>query len=161
MKDTVLQKIQKSWPKFTRRVWELLNQWDGCRGVLFLSKDKSGYELADYLARELTDCTIRYHGENRKEWEKEMACVSQKNFQNVLFNKTSGQSCIIITELEHKPEWMFGRLKGIFEHPARPCIVFATAQSKKGIPTYLDGFFFECKKSGRPRKKRAERKWPG
>jgi hypothetical protein len=158
MKSEVLEEMQKSWPKFTSRIWASMNEWDGSRGVLFLSKDPSGYETIDRLASQLTDFIVRYNGENKEEWERKTACVRQKNFQNPLFNTTAGNPCFIIDELNRKPEWMYFNLKGIFEHPAKPCIILASAETQKGIPTYLDGFFSVCKKSGRPRKKTGTKK---
>ncbi len=58
MTETQLNRMYKTCCKFTPRVLELLESWDGGRGLLFVSHDDSGEKDALKLASYLSEAVM-------------------------------------------------------------------------------------------------------
>lgn len=152
MTSKEIKKIEKAWPRFTPRVLALLEAWDGGRGLLFVSHDDSGDEVAPRLASHLTQNVITYCGERKREWEEKIAFLRARPRPPGLFDEPPKRTCVLVHELDKTPKWMFHALKGLFESYSKPCVILATTTNLKKIPRWLSSHFMPCTKTGKPRK---------
>lgn len=154
MTSEEIARLHVTWPKFTLRVLELLESWDSARGVLFISKDDSADEVIPKLAAYLTQTVITYCGEKKAEWQNKVDFLSKKGIHSSLFGPQPGNVCVVVHDLDKKPEWLYGNLKSIFEHHVRPCVILSSAEEDSKIASYLRSHFWLCKKTGRVRSER-------
>lgn len=147
--------MQRVWSGLTPRLLAILESRDAVYGMLFVSRDNSGYVAARKLAEHIGDHVIVYAEENETAWRDKIAFLLKRDkyVRTPLIDDGPNYVTLVVDDLDTKPPWMWDYLKAVFEQRIRPCRICATAKNPRKIPGYLSSHLIKTSKIGRPKKK--------
>ena len=149
---TDLATMKKSWSHFGRP-FQFLSQWDCARGILFSASDGSADEAVEKTVELLApEKTFHLGGQTLAEWRQETEILREREHQESLLEPTPKTICIVVLHLDEFSEDFHVTLKGLFERSRRPLACLASATDPDRIPGYLRSHFFQCHRSGAPKR---------
>lgn len=146
-------RLHSSWSNL-RQTLRLLERWDAPRGILFESHDESANDVvrdvAQYLGGRNVDLDRKV---SKSEWDKNVQRFLDGGLPpDAVKALDSERICLIVCDLESRPEWLLFRIKGLMELTAkRPFCCLATTNDAKQVNDSVRSFFHVSRKIGRPR----------
>lgn len=144
-----------NWPNLKGPL-ELLAKWDGARGIILESHDKSAEEVAPEIAAYLGGLRVDIPrgGVNKSEWPKKVSRYVDGTLPvGALIELGAEKVCLVVREIEAQPEWLLLSIKALMERRARrPFCCIGTTQDASRMNDSVHSFFNIVRKTGRPRK---------
>jgi len=141
-----LEQLRARWDRLTPMIFDLLDEKDCVRGVMLVSAEDAGDDALS-LAEHVCDAVIPYEGHKKAEWEDTGGFLKSSSLQQSFLEKIPEYPCVLVSDLDQTPEWLWYWLKGLMERGPRPCVVVATARDPEKIPGWLSSHFWHFEKA--------------
>ena len=136
------------------RTLSLRAGWTQTLAILLVAHDDSAIATARAICRHLHGAVLEIPkaSPNRDWWAAHVKPLADGSLSEEMLRSVNRERvCILIDDLDRRPEWLVRSVRHLLEGAKRPVSLIATAREDDAIPRDVRSFLSTCRKIGRPR----------